>query len=150
MKTIIVMFGEMGSGKNYHGTKLAKERGYEFLDGDDLLPQEMKDKVANFKPLDRESITQFVNNLGVECMNKLKYSNGLVLAQALYSDSDRKLLASMIRVQGISVQFVWVKPSFAQNIKQIYSRKDGFKWALYWLINKPFFKKPTHFYNIKK
>lgn len=150
MKEVIILFGEMGGGKNYWGSKLALENKYEFFDGDTVLPPAMLEKVTKFKPLDRVDIALFVNNLAAETVRRLKHSDGIVLAQALYLDSDRKFLATYLRKYGFSVKFIWVKPPFIRNMRQIFSRKNGFKWVLYWLINKPFFQKPTHFYNIKK
>jgi hypothetical protein len=73
-------------------------------------------------------------------------SPGIVVAQALYLDEDRKWIEWFFTQLGYSVKFVWVKPPFLRNLKQIYSRPKGLRWVLYWLMNKPWFQKPTHEY----
>ena len=145
MKTVYILFGEMGSGKNYHGEKLSMNMGVEFLDGDTLLPEEMIERVSTFKPLSPEMIDNYItNHLAPAILNRSE----LVLAQALYMDKHRLFLRDFLEDQGYTVVFYWVKPKFWNNLKQIYSRPKGFKWVLYWLMNKPFFQKPSHDHQI--
>jgi gluconate kinase len=141
-KEIIFLFGEMGGGKNYWGEKIAKEKGYTFLDGDTLALPEMAEKVSQFKPLNRELIEKFVDNMAIEIIEKMDGIDGLVVAQALYMGEDRAFLRLLLGGLGYKVRFVWVKTPFFQNMKQIFSRPKGFRWVLYWLMNKPFFQKP--------
>lgn len=147
MQNIVILFGEMGSGKNYHGEKIAKEYGYTFFDGDTVVPSEMLEKVSKFEPLTREMVKDYVSNLASEIIVEAKTSNGLVVAQALYFDEDRKFLNTLLTAHGYKVEFRWVRTPFWRNLKQIYSRNNGLRWVIYWLTNKPFFQKPTHKYN---
>jgi gluconate kinase len=148
MKEIIILFGEMGSGKNYHGEKLAKEKGYLFFDGDDALTSEMRDRVNKFKPISREMILHFISDLLSVIIEKSNDTDtGLVVSQALYFDEDRTFIEYVLRRMGFTVNFKWVKVPFVQNFKQIYSRPKGFRWALYWLMSKPWFQEPSHEYS---
>ena len=148
MKNIIIMFGEMGSGKNYWGKRFASDSGYTFFDGDTVISSEMLARVSKFKGLPRDMIFEYVNKLVEEIANRVEQASGLVVAQALYFDEDRLFLEMFLRNLGYNVRFNWIRPSFWRNLKQIYSRPNGFRWALYWLMNKPFFQKPTHKYNV--
>jgi len=146
MKEVIILFGEMGGGKNYHGEILAKEKGYTFLDGDTVAQPEMLERVSQFKSLTREMIKKFIGRLIAAISLKAFKSNGLVVAQALYFDEDRIFIKWFLNQLGYNVKFIWVKPSFLRNLMQIYSRPKGLTWAVYWLLNKPWFQKPTHDY----
>lgn len=73
---------------------------------------------------------------------------GVVVAQALYRDRNRIDLEMQLRDKGIEVEYIMIQTPFFQHMKQLWSRKSGFKWLLYGLRNKPFFQKPTHRYSI--
>jgi gluconate kinase len=144
---IFILFGEMGSGKNFWGERFAKDKGYLFFDGDTVVSPEMKERVSKFKPLTRRMVIDYIDHLTMEIVAKARASTGLVVAQALYFDKDRRFLKYVLSTLGFNVIFYWVRPTFWNNLKQIYSRPNGLRWVLYWLINKPFFQKPTHEYN---
>ena len=148
MKEVIILFGEMGAGKNYHGERIAEEYEYHFLDGDTLISPEMAERVKKFKPLTPEMIRSFVRDLGDEIHDRLIFDDisGLVVAQALYSNEDRRFLSDYLIVLGYNVKLVWVTVPVWQNIKQLFSRKRGLRWIIYWLMNKPWFEKPDHEY----
>lgn len=148
---IYIYFGEMGSGKTYQGKLAAAEDHVKFFDGDDVVPPEMAKLVSNFKPLTREIVHHYVTRiLAPEIVLQAKcaslFINDLVVAQALYTNEDRLYLKEYLELNGFDVSFLWVKPSFWRNLKQIYSRPHGLRWVLYWLLNKPFFQKPEHNY----
>lgn len=143
---IVILFGEMGGGKNYHGTLLAKHTGANFLDGDTVAPPAMVEKVVNFQPLSREMVFDYIHNhLAKAIVEKANNSPaGLFVAQALYLNEDRLLLQETLENMGFIVDFVWIKPPFWQNLKQLLTRPKGWRWVIYWLMNKFFFQKPTH------
>lgn len=158
MKLVYILFGEMGSGKSYYAVNKFVN-GLEgpapgFLEGDSILPSEMVERAKNFKPFTKEMVSSFIkNNLFPEIVKRLDQRKthpqypayqALVVSQALYSNQDRLDLIEMLASENIQVQMIWVKPPFLQNLKQLWSRPKGFKWVLYWLLNKPFFQKPTH------
>lgn len=145
MKTVYILFGEMGGGKNYHGERLSQISGIEFLDGDTVIPPDMMTKVSNFDPISPEMIEDYIaNHLAPAILSK----HNVIVAQALYMDKHRWFLKNFLETHGYQVAFGWVKPKFFNNLKQIYSRPKGFRWVLYWLMNKPFFQKPTHDHQI--
>lgn len=145
MSNIIILFGEMGGGKNYWGEQMAEQLGYAFFDGDDAATPDMIARVSKFKPLTREIVQHYINQLTSTIVEMARYDD-LVIAQALYFDQDRRYIHYILTCLGHRVTFKWVKPGFWQNLKQVYSRPRGLRWALYWLMNKPFFQKPTHDY----
>ena len=61
--TVIVFFGEMGSGKSYTGARFARCRGYEFFEGDSVVTHELLDRSGRFKPIPRGVIREFVDVL---------------------------------------------------------------------------------------
>lgn len=148
MKTIVILFGEMGAGKNYHGERLSRMTGFTFFDGDTVISPEMAKKISNFQPLPREMIESYVTHLANEIADRGEDESvrGLIVAQALYMNDDRLYLQYFLRCLGFNVKFYWIKTPFWRNLKQIFSRKNGFRWVFYWLMNKPFFQKPTHKY----
>lgn len=149
MKKILILFGEMGAGKNYWGLQSAHNLGIEFFDGDDVATKEMKERVANFKPLSRNIISKYIDILAEEITVRAEASErGLVVAQALYSDDNRKDLKLYLECLGYDVSFVWIKTPFVQNLEQLLKRQQGWKWVAYWLFNKPFFQKPTHAHEV--
>jgi hypothetical protein len=148
----------MGGGKSYHAQK-SFVNGMEgptpqFLEGDSVLPPKMMELISNFKPLTKEMVTSFVkDNLYTEIVKRLDTGyeyDSIVVSQALYSNQNRIDLIDMLSSANIEVIMVWVKPPFWRNLKQIWSRPNGLKWVLYWLMNKPFFEKPTHHHVVIK
>jgi Shikimate kinase len=140
MKTVIILFGEMGCGKTHWGKILAKECGMEFFDGDDVVTPAMIERVSRFRPLTKAMVDDYVqNHLGPAILERCKI--GLFVAQALYRSENRVYLDKYLRDNGID-QVMWypVRVSFWQNLKQLWSRPNGFRWILYWLMNKPFFQ----------
>lgn len=149
MKHIIILLGEMGCGKNYWGERIAKDRGYIFFDGDHAAPPGMVKKVTRFQLLNREQILYFVRELCTIVIEKAATAeSGMVVAQALYFDEDRKYMVDMLGNLGYQVTFQWVRPPFWRNMRQIYSRPNGSRWVLYWLRNKYWFEQPTHAYDV--
>lgn len=138
----------MGGGKSYWGKLLADIFKDEFFEGDSVIPPSMLERVNKFKPVPRPMILDYLviltNEIHIRAQNS---SNGLVVSQALYGNQDRINLYTVLRELGYVVEFVWIKAPFFKNLKQIYSREKGLRWVFYWLINKPFFQKPTHYYN---
>jgi len=144
MSEVIILFGEMGSGKNYWGAKIAEDKGYLFVDGDDFILPEMLDIVTKFRPIPEELLNAFVIRLSKEVSDLAQKHQGIVLAQALYFNKDREFVANELRKQGHTVQFKWVKVPPLRNMKQLFNRPLGTAWILYWLLNKPWFETPTH------
>lgn len=137
---IYMLFGEMGIGKNYVGERLAEHLGCEFFDGDDVVPEAMAEKVANFKPLTVEDIDDYVyNHLIGAIRDRAADSTDLVVAQALY----RRVHREAIQEAFDWVQMVYLPvPSLRTHLGRLLTRENGWKWAAWGLFNKLFFQKP--------
>lgn len=145
-KAIVLLFGEMGSGKSYLGKQLAKDRGLRFVEGDDLLTEPIKNRAGRFLPLSKDMVQDFVHKLSADVHELLQdvSINGLVVSQALYLNEHREQLIEFWASCGYEVETVWVKTGFFQNLKQLWRRPKGIRWIAYWLLNKPAFEKPRH------
>ena len=148
LKTVHIVFGEMGAGKNFQGERLAKRLKLPFFDGDDVVPPEMAERVHRFGFLPADMVSAFVAGPLFDAIVKRSSDKGIVVAQALYRDKDRRALRGMLYAAGFDVCFALVRAPFVRNAAQIASRPKGFRWFCYWLGSKPFFERPTHDYTV--
>lgn len=140
MNKVIIVYGEMGMGKNYVGERIAKHLNLQFVDGDSLLPPSMLEKVKKFKPFTTAEIDGFVNDHLLPFVLK-EAKVGLVIAQALYRQEHRNHITKQLVQAGIEVEFVLVAAnSLFTHLERLWSRPSGLLWMLYGLINKPFFQ----------
>lgn len=143
---IYILFGEMGVGKNYVGEKLAKKLNGCFWDGDDAIPEEMKKKVKNFKPLSDEMLTDYVQNLFIPMVQFQVGIPNLVVSQALYKKKHRKMVEEAI---SDDIKWIYIKPpSLRVHMSGLLTRPSGWKWMAYCLLSKPFFQKPVGVYTV--
>jgi len=138
---ITILYGEMGCGKSYLGKIVAKVWGLEFLEGDSLAPPEMVARVRSFRFLSRELLDRFIHvHLFNGIVKAASGSRRLVVAQALYRRESRARLRLQLEDVGFTVAMVHIKTPFWRNLRQILQRPKGFRWAIYWLLSKPFFQ----------
>ena len=148
MKTIYIFFGEMGSGKSYRGSRFAKDQDFKFFEGDSVVTPKMMERVRKFKPISKEMLEEYMDVLADAIADQMVDTENLVVSQAFYRDEDRKSMITFLECLGYRVKMWLVKVRFWQNVKNLLTRQDGWKWIMYWLINKPFFQTPTHEYQI--
>lgn len=148
MSMIIILIGEMGAGKNYYGERLSRDLDIPFLDGDTVCTPAMVERVSKFKPLSPELIDDYIENHLSKAILERAEEGHLIVGQALYRNNNRLRLMRILEEHGHPVRFVYIDTPFFQNLKQCLSRPKGIRWALYWLLNKPFFQKPTHSYEV--
>jgi len=138
---IYFLVGPMGVGKNYMGKQLAANIGCEFVDGDTFISPEMAKKVASFKRLSLKNLDNFVTKRlipGIEKhVKRIGFLSDLVVAQALYRKRHRDLVRKHF---GEDCVFIEIKASLLINLKRLFTRKRGIRWALYGLLNRPFFQ----------
>lgn len=140
---LYVLFGEMGVGKNYVGERLADFLGCEFFDGDLVVPPAMIEKVSKFEGLTLEIIDDYVYNHLIPGIDaRYDRQKPLVVAQALYLNKHRQAITEHFGPQTTKLVYLPM-PSVITHMKRLYSRKNGFRWMLYGLMNKPFFEQPT-------
>jgi len=135
---IYFLVGPMGVGKNYVGKQLASNLDCEFVDGDDFVPQAMAKKVSRFKRLSMRDLNNFVLEHLIPAIETLHSEHeNIVVAQALYRKGHRALIKDKF---GDDCVFIHIKVPLLTNIKRLLSREKGLRWALYGLINRPFFQ----------
>lgn len=146
MKKITILFGEMGAGKSYLGRKLAMLRGVPFVEGDAYMTKEMSEAVKKFKPLSKDMLGTYVKISLADAIKREtdKSRRGIVVSQALYTNELRRSLRAILEVWGFDVELLHVRVPFFQNIKQLWSRENGFRWVMYFLASHFFFEKPNH------
>lgn len=144
-QNVIIFFGEMGCGKSYCASRYAEEHGCPFFEGDSVATPELIERASKFKPLTREIIRKYVQVLADAIIGTARYTEAptLIVSQALYLDEDRAHLAQCLQEAGFNVCFWWVKCSLYRNVRNLLTRPRGLQWVYYWLINKPFFQKPS-------
>lgn len=141
---IYVLFGEMGIGKNYVGERLAEHLDCIFFDGDDVLPPDLKEKVARMKPLTHADVNRFVTNHlipGIRIMANL-YGGEIVVAQALYMRKHRQQIVDALGGPDEVKLIHLPSPSFLTHMGRLLKRRRGIRWMLLGLMSKPFFQKP--------
>lgn len=146
MKTVYIFFGEMGCGKSYCGSRYAEGQGFKFFEGDSVLTPRMLARVSKFKSVNEEILQEYMDVLADAIADQMEDCDNLVVSQAFYRDEDRKSMITFLECLGYQVKMWWVRTRTWRNIENLFTRPNGWKWFLYWLINKPFFQKPTHPY----
>lgn len=144
MKTVYILFGEMGCGKTYQGSRYAERHGWKFFEGDSVVTPRMLEKVSKFKPIPEDVLEEYMDVLFNAIADQMHDCDNLVVSQALYREADRVELKSFLESFGYKVVFHYVISKWHRNIEGLLTRENGWKWVLYWLINKPFFQKPKH------
>jgi gluconate kinase len=137
---IHILFGEMGSGKNYHGERLAKRLGVPFVDGDSFLPPDLVECLERGGVFTTADVERFFNGYLLPGLmdRNIKHPDGFVVAQALYNDVHRQELYQIFHES----RLYWVKPSFARHIGNLCKRRDPFTWIGRMLVSKLWFQTP--------
>lgn len=142
MNKIIIVYGEMGMGKNFVGDLIAQYLKLPFIDGDFILLSAMLEKVRRFKPLTAAEIDNYVKTIVVPFLVGNSKLGGMVFAQALYRAEHRQYIEEALEEAGIEVVFVLVPThSIFTHLSRLLSRPRGIMWAIFGLLNKPFFQK---------
>ena len=146
---IVLFFGEMGAGKTYWAKEYQTEHPQLwFIEGDELVPVDMQAYVKKFKLPTKDMVERLVLRIAnLPALTPVdSQCKGFVICQALYRNGHREFLLNHWKRLGYNVQAVWIRVPFWQNIRQLLKRPQGWKWLAYWLLNKPFFQKPSHPY----
>lgn len=144
MKTVYIIFGEMGCGKTYQGSRYAERHEFKFFDGDSVITPRMLERVSKFKPIPQDVLDEYMDVLFNSIADQMLTCDTLVVSQALYRNEDREALKIFLESFGYKVRMWWMISKWHRVIEGLMTRENGWKWVLYWLINKPFFQKPTH------
>lgn len=150
MGHVLILFGEMGSGKSFRAQRLserANARGAEvvYIEGDAYMPNDMYDAVKAFGKVTEGMRHELTNNLIEAIHANLKgkaWGAQVVVSQALYFEVDRRWMQLRLSELGHVVEWRWVRVGWVRNMRQLLKRKNGLKWVAYWLLSKPFFQAP--------
>ena len=118
IKMLIIIFGEMGMGKNFVGECLAREMSIHFLDGDTAIP-------AGTRLLHKADVDRFVTYQLIPAIeSSLKLHNDLIVAQALYFEEHRKQIENYFKYF-TSVKFIHVRATEKLQRERLLTREEG-------------------------
>lgn len=115
----IIMMGVTGCGKSAVGALLAAEIGADFVDGDDLHPQENIIKMAAGIPLTDDDRWGWIDKVAVMAR---QYPQLVISCSALKIAYRERLRAKI----GRPVQFVFLDISFQTSLDRLSQRKQHF------------------------
>lgn len=143
-KKIVLFVGEMGVGKTHRAKNYAASRDLRFIEGDWMMGEKMGAAVGKFGRVTREMREDLVERMKLQVLRAAdEHERGVVVAQALYKEEDRRALVDYWTKYGFLVVLIWVRAPFWQNLGQLWSRDRGLGWVYYWLASKLSFQKPT-------
>lgn len=131
---LIIIFGEMGMGKNFVGELIAQKLGYTFYDGDKAIRKGV-DKLNS-----PEGVHSFVKNGLIPAVKaQLETYPNLVVSQALYFQKDREAISEEISKD---TRFVRVNCAPKNQTQRLLQRNSSENWLQYAAISKPYFEEP--------
>lgn len=137
---IIIVFGKMGSGKTTAGQMLANQLGFDFCEGDNSVPDAMREKVKKFGDLDKSDIDCLVANLVANIENSMAQDKNIVVSQALYLNEHRKILQE--KFSKYNIEFVCINTPVEKQMAQLAARENGEQWKKYAEKNDVHFQAP--------
>ena len=100
----IILFGLPGSGKSHVGKILKDKFGFSLFDGDDCLPQDMKQTLFQHQPISEEMRQRFYQAILTKIPQLIKKTEKLVFMQTFLKDDLRqKILATYPKVKFLMV-----------------------------------------------
>jgi gluconate kinase len=87
---LLIVFGKPGAGKSYVAEILEKQFGYFSYNGDDGLPQDMKDALFRKIHITDEMRRRFLENMVAEIKKLSRQHNKLVVHQTFLKENMRK------------------------------------------------------------
>lgn len=118
---IVIIMGTTGSGKTTIGTLLAKQLGWQFVDGDDFHPPANVEKMKHGIPLTDADRVPWLKSLRDEIAEWSGGNLSVVLACSALKQSYRDELRA-----NSNVKFVYLKGSYDLFSKRVLARKGHF------------------------
>lgn len=137
---IVIVFGKMGSGKTTAGQILASQLGFDFCEGDNAVPDAMREKVKKFGDLDKSDIDCLVANLVANIESSMAQDKNIVVSQALYLNEHRKILQE--KFSKYNIEFVCINTPIEKQMAQLAVRENGEQWKKYAEKNDNHFQVP--------
>lgn len=94
--SLFVFFGLPGAGKSYAARRLAQRRHIHFHDGDDELPEDMREAISNAQVVTTDMRDRFVTALISKSNELLAQHGDVVLAQTFLKAMHRARLQAAI------------------------------------------------------
>jgi carbohydrate kinase (thermoresistant glucokinase family) len=120
---IIVMMGVSGCGKTTVGQLVAKELGWEFIEGDEYHSPENIAKMSSGQPLNDEDRFDWMNSLNAKISDLLSANESGVLACSALKDKHRKHLARNWEEQ---VLFIHIQGTFDEIHQRMEARQGHY------------------------
>lgn len=140
---LIIVFGEMGMGKNFVGECLAEVLGIHFLDGDTAI----SDKTSLKHKADVDQFVQF--QLIPMIDRELKLHKNLIVSQALYFEEHRNLIENQFKYL-TTVKFINVSATNALQEQRLLTRDQGQEfWLPYSVRSHRHFSTSGDFFTIE-
>ena len=118
---LFYLYGLPGVGKNFVGNIFEKEFNFKFIDADNYLTENMKEKLRERKHFTPEEVIEYHKIIAFNIFEiKSNYSN-LVIAQASLFKKNRNL----IKVLNPEIKFIHVKSNY-QTINQRIKFRKGY------------------------
>jgi len=117
---LTVLFGLAGSGKNYVGKVIAEHFDSFFWDADDALTAEMKACIKERKDFTKQMMVVYIEIVIEKIMALQKQHKNLIVAQALYSEINRKKIYDKFQ----HAIFVYVTADLPVIHQRLDNRKD--------------------------
>lgn len=128
MVNLIVLFGLPGSGKSYLAKILKEKHDFIIFDGDDCLPQDMKQALFQRQLISEEMRQRFNQAMLTKLAQLYKKTKKLVFMQTLLKDDFRQT----IFVKYPSANFLLVTSD--ENIRELrYQKRQSFNLGLDYL-----------------
>jgi len=117
---IIVLFGLPGVGKSFVGNLLQTEFGFYHYDGDQSLPEIMKQAISQKLPITDDMRDIFFTNLTKKSQELLKTHPKLVISQTFIKEKYREYFLNQIPQS----QFILIKADSPVREKRLVARKE--------------------------
>ena len=121
-KGLYVLMGVSGSGKTVIGSALARSLGVEFVEGDDLHPEENVKRMASGIALTDEDRAPWLRSIGARLRAAKDAGTGLVVSCSALKRSYRDLL----RAEAGDVRFIFLKGDRALIGERLATRSGHF------------------------
>lgn len=133
-KSLVIVFGEMGTGKSYTSELIAKQTGMHFYEGDDALPKNMELKTE-------QDVHRFVIDYLIPSIKReVAAHNTVIVSQALYFQRHRELILKEFQ-QIAQVKFIHIQSTEEWQITNLKKRPEPY-WLDYAKSSRPYFEYP--------
>jgi gluconokinase len=123
LRFAVVVMGVSGSGKTTVGEAIAKLRGVDFIDGDDLHSVEARAKMTAGIPLTDEDRAPWLDRIGHALADVAVYPEGVVVACSALRRAYRDRLRGIV---GPSLRFLFLKGDKALMRSRVAERKGHY------------------------